>query len=690
MKLDVTSLMVLKKLVSEKSVTVNNISSDLKLSKSSVYQRLDKINYWLKLHGLSSAICCKNSSMTISDEQKNIISKLVADIDNEYIMKPCERIDNILMHLLSSSGKIDICHLSELNGASRNTTLNDIKKATINSYNVNVEYKKKVGYQIYGDETSIRILAFEVIQRNLHRKVNFIQNTLRNNTLEIIGFNKTYIYQVLSKIVNDIQYYTSIRFTDKDRKLLTSLFYLFIVRVAKGCSMSISTKQKNFIKDQVDMESISKVFASLSKALKINIDNDEYFFVGLLVIVLKSQSTIRRASEFELKVQRCVENMVFSFEKLSGIYFISRDKLSSQLFTHLKPAIVRCLFGIKVVNILKDEVYESYPLIMDMVKVVSKYLESEFDIILSEDELCYIAMNFASHVSNEYTTTNKEKHILLITEGGRSSTRLLESQIFNLSLFPICMQSISASDISEGSDFAEYSFIITTSQVIKLNTSLDVVHVNHILTTQQQIKIKLLLEGKDYSWLTGELSDKIARDLAGKRLTEKAIKIRVDELLEYELRKGLLSCHSEEFSFTQLSRRCLISEQCDSWDDAIDIAGSQLVLSQHIDKRYLESIKDNIAQYGQYMYLADDIFLLHASPRYNLKQAAKLSLLKINEFSVIQGKPALVFLLVTSESGQQIKILEKLNTLLIDDDAIQVLLRSNELTSIQKLISSFD
>ncbi|MCR9385436.1 helix-turn-helix domain-containing protein, partial [Vibrio metoecus] len=115
MKLDVTSLMILKRLVSEKNVTVNYMASELNLSKSSVYQRLDKINYWLKLHGLSSAICCKNSNITISDEQNNIVSHLVVDIDDEYMMEPCERIDNILMNLMSSSVKIDICNLSELN-----------------------------------------------------------------------------------------------------------------------------------------------------------------------------------------------------------------------------------------------------------------------------------------------------------------------------------------------------------------------------------------------------------------------------------------------------------------------------------------------------------------------------------------------------------------------------------------------
>ncbi|WP_162598326.1 PRD domain-containing protein [Vibrio rumoiensis] len=503
------------------------------------------------------------------------------------------------------------------------------------------------------------------------------------------GVEFGYIHQVLSTTINDIQYYSEVRFTDKDRKLLTSLLYVFISRVIKGNISSMSPEQKEFIQCQVDIDTISTVVDQLSKALKLSITGNEYYYVALLATVLKSERNLSHSLEFDQKLHDCVEKMIVSFEKLSGLYFSRRNQLHSQLISHLRPAIVRAFFGIKIANILKEEVYHNYPLIMDTVKVVVMQLEGEFNITLDEDELCYISMNFASHVSGEDTESTKEKRILLITEGGKSSTRLLESQILGLSIFPLIIENISASEINEQLNISDYAFIITTSQILSLSFDLNVVHVNHILTSQQQIKIKMLLEGKDYSWLTGGLSDKIARELAGKKLTETAIKNRVNELLEEELKRGLLTGHNYEFSCSDLMRKSVVVDTCCDWNEAIDLAGEQLVVSKHIDRRYLESIKDNIAQYGQYMYLADNIFLLHTSPMYNLKQSADLTLLKINQFSMLGGKPALVFLLVTAENGQQIKILEQLNLLLTDETAVQNLLNAVDIDKVQEFIRLF-
>lgn len=189
MKLDATSLKILKIIASSNKTSANEISKEIKLSKGSVYPRIEKINYWLKLHKLNQLISNNYSGFSILDEDKERIVKLIQGIDNEYILQPNERVDNIIIHLISSSEKIDISHLSKLNRVSRNTTLNDIKKAAINTYNIIIQYDRNLGYILIGNEILIRNLAFEIIQKNLHSKINFIQNTLKRNIYKSTNIN---------------------------------------------------------------------------------------------------------------------------------------------------------------------------------------------------------------------------------------------------------------------------------------------------------------------------------------------------------------------------------------------------------------------------------------------------------------------------------------------------------------------
>ncbi|WP_110410616.1 helix-turn-helix domain-containing protein [Vibrio rumoiensis] len=193
MKLDSTSLIILKTITSTNKMSVIDISKELNMNKGSIYPRLEKINYWLKLHNLNELIPGDNSGLYVHGSERNRVIELIKDIDSEYILQPHERVDNIIIYLVSSTKKIDISHLSELNGVSRNTTLNDIKKVALNSYGFHIKYDKKIGYQVIGNESLIRNLSFEVIQRNLHSKIKFIQNTLESNMSLSLGFNKLYL-----------------------------------------------------------------------------------------------------------------------------------------------------------------------------------------------------------------------------------------------------------------------------------------------------------------------------------------------------------------------------------------------------------------------------------------------------------------------------------------------------------------
>ena len=51
--------------------------------------------------------------------------------------------------------------------------------------------------------------------------------------------------------------------------------------------------------------------------------------------------------------------------------------------------------------------------------------------------------------------------------------------------------------------------------------------------------------------------------------------------------------------------------KCGSWEELVDIGGGLLVKQGRVEPRFLQSIKDTIAEYGSYMVLVDDIAFFH-------------------------------------------------------------------------------
>lgn len=61
--------------------------------------------------------------------------------------------------------------------------------------------------------------------------------------------------------------------------------------------------------------------------------------------------------------------------------------------------------------------------------------------IFCDDELSYIVISFAAWLDRRPETG--EQHLLLVTEGGLSSTAILENQLRNLTVLPLHIERVS-------------------------------------------------------------------------------------------------------------------------------------------------------------------------------------------------------------------------------------------------------
>lgn len=115
---------------------------------------------------------------------------------------------------------------------------------------------------------------------------------------------------------------------------------------------------------------------------------------------------------------------------------------------------------------------------------------------------------------------------------------------------------------------------------------------------------------------------------------------------------------------------------CSSWEELVDISGAPLVKQGSVEPRFLQSVKDTIAEFGGYMVLVDDIAFFHGRPEAGVKEVAmSLTILREPVFLADKRiKAALMFAAVDKSS--HLELLRELGGYLQDDSFLE-LLRNN-------------
>ena len=119
--------------------------------------------------------------------------------------------------------------------------------------------------------------------------------------------------------------------------------------------------------------------------------------------------------------------------------------------------------------------------------------------------------------------------------------------------------------------------------------------------------------------------------------------------------------------------------KCNSWEELVDIGGGLLV-----EPRFLQSIKDTIAEYGSYMVLVDDIAFFHGRPEAGVKDMA-MSLVLLRD-PVFLGekriKAAITFAAVDKNSHLQ--LMRELGGYLQDEEFLSLLRNNGSKAEIMK------
>ncbi len=129
-----------------------------------------------------------------------------------------------------------------------------------------------------------------------------------------------------------------------------------------------------------------------------------------------------------------------------------------------------------------------------------------------------------------------------------------------------------------------------------------------------------------------------------------------------------------------------VAEEIANWKEAVLISTGILLKNRYITERYVDKIFENIETMGPYMVLSPELLMPHARPEDGALKTG-ISLLKLNKPVEFFGNEiSIVVTLSSTDSNSHIDYIQKLVTLLNEEERYMELLNSRDKKEVIKLL----
>ncbi|TDN47435.1 transcriptional antiterminator [Scandinavium goeteborgense] len=700
MQLDHLAVDIIKKVAAEPGLSLRALCERLGLPQRNFYYRRIKIDDWLTGEGFSPLLIDRQHGLYLHELEVEFILKQLATLDKQgYKLCAEERRDHLLLNLVCSTLPLLTQQLSQINNVSRNTTLDDLnilKSELLHQHGLTLKVSKKEGYHVIGGQLELRLCIHQLLQRTLkyaQAQVEVrVEHVLREH-LTGRGLCADQVRSALLVAIDQAESHLDCVFSDKDKRLLLYMMMFSLLDTLQGHYVEFTPAQIIALRSQPECLAAASLNACLSELLNISDIAGNTLFLTLLLSVSKKIASMPNGGAEDRRLTAGIQRLVEQFQALSGVYFSDVSNLVARLFSHLGPAIHRCLFNIKSENVLRDDVIQRYPLIFQLCRHAITGLEVEYEVTFNDDELSYITISFAAWLDRKPETG--EQTVLLVTEGGVSSTAILENQLRNLTVLPLDIHHISYTKfIAQPLPLA--TRLVVSSIALPREKLCGVHHVlvKHMLSANEKIKLRNVLESRNDNVLQHELVSALVTAAANyaplmKEVLHEEFSGIVQRYL-HQVSAGGVEQEKRSLAF-HLHGRVQFSAQRLEWRTAVRKAAKPLVDQHIIANDYAEGIIAHIEKSGLTMYLSPDVLLLHAAPPEELSAPA-LSLLQLKhplhfDNCTQQISPQLIILLVPSADLSHIPLLSALNDLISDEAMLQQMLGAASLQEVLSVLS---
>jgi hypothetical protein len=450
-------------------LSANQLSEKYGVSTKTVYQDIDKINYFLEEGALNSRIIKvprKGIKLSADEERKRIHAFL---LENKFESgaenyTPEYRESEIIKRLFINQDKLDIYEFAEEMFVTESTVHRDIDKLENNlgEFDLKIRIKHDCFY-VDGDEWSIRKALYSYITQN---------QTIRSEKGLEGFFTKGDVEKCREAIDRLSQKYHH-QFSDDYSWLLLTECLVFKKR----------TDQKNYLTKRT-----SNLINDLSHL-------EVYFFSGELLenIIDKPFSEI---SPYEIEamaysllaygfsiqsadyIQNVEEQVNELIEKVSSLLSLdlTKDKhLKLMLSNHISKMIFRLRNQIYITNPAIEEIKKQYSSLFNVIWIAIRDLGKYYEINIPNEELAFIVIHFQLAIEKILKPLN----VVVICQNGIATSELIMSKLHKIFDADAKITNISVREI----DFYDLSNIDLIISTISLpDITIPVIEVSPILT----------------------------------------------------------------------------------------------------------------------------------------------------------------------------------------------------------------
>ncbi|MFD1039791.1 BglG family transcription antiterminator [Virgibacillus byunsanensis] len=680
---------------SDSYISMQRLTEIFNVSRRTVYNDLDKINYWLKERNLSEVKQVRGKGLYLDQATKQEVAVNVMVSDAPYYeFSPKERRAWIYLYIVGQEKPYFLEDMKELFQVSRNTALEDIKqlKVELDEQQLNLVSERKSGYTIYGDESDIRrsLIHYLSIVVPENGWYGFLAD-MDSNSETVVQPYHLFDFQMLRwlrQLFNQYEKQIEIEFTDEVLNNLVVWFYVFIQRIKQGENVEIDPVEREVIDSTDEHQGAQTLCDRLAESMNIVIPLDEKFYFSKYLLSAKVNYNFSPQFESQemMLLREVVEKMVSDFQIYAAVEFENQRHMIQNLLLHLKPAYYRIKYGISIENSLRDSVKRNYPEVFHLTEKVIHHFENLIDQPVNENEIAFITMHFGGWLRKEGVILGQHrKKLLIVCTNGLGTSRLLESQLKGL---------FSDVEIAGVASLREYEkidlsvdFIVSTIGLPDRGNPVFVV--NPVLNNEDKEQLLKKVNSLFQSSSNQQVySVETVMDMVKRYAT-----VRDEEVLRQELRGYLhspLAIENEKNkpSLMELlpDKRIIFENSVSTWEEAIKKASEPLLKQGFIQGTYIEKMIQSINEHGPYVVISEQIALPHAKPDDGVMMTG-MSMLYLEEPIDVMGKSARIFIvLAPSDNERHLKALAQLTKLFSDKSYKEKVLQANNKEQIINMI----
>ncbi|MHC9532130.1 BglG family transcription antiterminator [Dellaglioa sp. L3N] len=672
------------------SYLISNQDRNFSLENASIVTGLPKDKLLVELQKVKKITAdLFNCSFTI-DKNKIFIPQISltkwVDIlfmkrETEVLYLENERQAMIYLLIFGDFNEFSVFHFQEFFSVSRNTILSDLRKIKgfLNNKDIILEYSRKKGYLLIGNESELRTTAY-ILLGNLHSSPNGKRLLYKGLLLKSMN------------IYTDVRTKFSMTIENFDLVFVPSRFEemtYFISYLICRCEFH----ETNFLKENQQLLQTLIAYRASGKFLDNfpNIKNrlmECLYFTILFMTIL--QGEIRDTSlEFLLE---CASKTIHEVERLAGIEFQNYRSLLLDLFYHLVPAYFRIKFNFPLNNVLIEEIKLQYHEIFEITKVGLLPLRMLTQKVIPDEEIGYFTILFGGAIKNE-----KEKKqyfhpkALVLCPSGISSSLIMKSELQEL--FPqIIFSEISSFDEYKNEAISSDFDLIFSSVSISTDKKLYVI--NPIMSTLEKHQLMREVQ-EDFLFpkvLIPSVDEIIDYLIPHINLKKGVTKEKLNKIVQRRINKEMKRREDDRPMLSELLTEDMIqlSDSKMKWEEAISYAAEPLKNEGKIESTYVEAMINKVKDYGPFIHIGKGVALPHARPEDGVNELG-MSMLKVKEPVFLlddERHPIKVFIcLAAIDNENHLKALASLTKILSNKDRLEDLLEAKSKEEILNIIN---